>query len=72
MVLSESARNGGGGRTPWNSWISCEEKFGNGTGIGNIYQVDKRAVATIRFGNLSKTLQIFKSPIRIYFTSPIL
>ena len=40
MVLSGSTRNSGGGRTPWNSWISCEEKFGNGTGIGDIYQVD--------------------------------
>ena len=56
MVLSGSSRNSGGGRTPWNSWISCEEKFGNGTGIGNIYQVDpfgqkEAEVATIGRGD---------------------
>ena len=40
MVLTGSTRNNGGGRTPWNSWISCEDTFGNGTGSGEIYQVD--------------------------------
>jgi hypothetical protein len=36
MVLQGSTMNCGGGRTPWNTWVSCEEN-----GIhGRIFQVD--------------------------------
>lgn len=36
MVLENTTRNCGGGRTPWNTWVSCEEiEF-----HGKIYQVD--------------------------------
>jgi hypothetical protein len=42
MVLTGTSLNCGGGRTPWNTWISCEE---NGS-KGQIYEVDP-------FGNSS-------------------
>jgi len=36
MVLKNTQMNCGGGRTPWNTWVSCEEvEF-----TGQIYQVD--------------------------------
>ena len=34
-ILANTTWNCGGGRTPWGSWVSCEEQPG-----GNIYQVD--------------------------------
>lgn len=36
MVLTKTNRNCGGGRTPWNTWISCEEDGGR----GQCYEVD--------------------------------
>jgi hypothetical protein len=36
MVLEQSTNNCGGGPTPWNTWISCEEA----EGVGRIFQVD--------------------------------
>jgi hypothetical protein len=36
MVLEQSTNNCGGGPTPWNTWISCEEV----EGVGRIFQVD--------------------------------
>ena len=38
MLLRGTSMNCGGGRTFWNTWISCEEKTGDGS--GQIYQVD--------------------------------
>ncbi|GKZ00418.1 hypothetical protein MPSEU_000994700 [Mayamaea pseudoterrestris] len=35
MLLTESTQNCGGGKTPWNAWITCEEKKN-----GRCYQVD--------------------------------
>jgi len=36
MVLENTYMNCGGGRTPWNTWVSCEEiEF-----VGQLYQVD--------------------------------
>ncbi|CAB9529152.1 osmC-like protein [Seminavis robusta] len=40
-VLEGTTMNCGGGRTPWHSWISCEEY---GDGDGNIYQVDPAGI----------------------------
>ena len=36
MVLKSTTMNCGGGRTPWNTWVSCEEV----ERTGQIYQVD--------------------------------
>jgi hypothetical protein len=36
MILTDTTMNCGGGRTPWGSWVSCEEI----AGIGQAYQVD--------------------------------
>jgi hypothetical protein len=38
MLLTGTSMNCGGGRTFWNTWISCEEKTGDRS--GQIYQVD--------------------------------
>ena len=38
MLLRGTSMNCGGGRTFWNTWISCEEKTGDRS--GQIYQVD--------------------------------
>jgi len=38
MLLRGTSMNCGGGRTFWNTWISCEEKRGDRS--GQIYQVD--------------------------------
>lgn len=42
MVLTGTTMNCGGGRTPWDTWVSCEEVMATGApqGSGQIYQVD--------------------------------
>jgi hypothetical protein len=37
MILEGTTKNCGGGRTSWETWVSCEEKNGRS---GHIYQVD--------------------------------
>lgn len=49
MILTGTTMNCGGGRTPWDSWISCEEIGGS----GQAYQVDvqgRRPSAPISMG----------------------
>jgi secreted PhoX family phosphatase len=36
MIVTETKRNCGGGKTPWNTWVTCEENKSN----GQIYEVD--------------------------------
>jgi hypothetical protein len=49
MILTDTSMNCGGGRTPWGSWVSCEEI----AGTGQAYQVDPeglRSPAPITMG----------------------
>lgn len=49
MILNGTTSNCGGGKTPWNTWISCEEKT-----AGRVIQVDplgQREPAVITIGN---------------------
>ncbi|UTW60252.1 DUF839 domain-containing protein [Kordiimonas sp. SCSIO 12603] len=39
LSLTGTIRNCSGGKTPWNSWISCEEP---GTGLGSAWEMGKR------------------------------
>lgn len=42
MILTGTTMNCGGGRTPWNTWISCEED----ADIGQAWQVDPMGIRT--------------------------
>mmetsp|Transcript_20370 Transcript_20370/g.29460 ORF Transcript_20370/g.29460 Transcript_20370/m.29460 type:complete len:605 (+) Transcript_20370:292-2106(+) len=48
MVLEGTTMNCGGGKTPWDTWISCEEVMSAGSegGGGQIYEVDPLGVRT--------------------------
>jgi uncharacterized protein len=50
-VLSGTARNCGGGSTPWGSWLSCEESnvvSANGTQHGYVFEVPASATSPIK------------------------
>ena len=70
-LLSGSTRNCGGGRTPWNTWISCEE-YGNGQcwQIGTctrpnddlfVARILRQVVLCLRFVSLIVVCQIIRS-----------
>jgi hypothetical protein len=63
MVLKNTTMNCGGGRTPWNTWISCEEvEF-----TGLIYQVDPlgfREAQVTTLGNNGGRWESFSYDIR--------
>jgi len=63
MVLENTHMNCGGGRTPWNTWVSCEEvEF-----YGQIYQVDptgNRPSEVVTLGNEGGRWESFAYDIR--------
>jgi hypothetical protein len=63
MVLSGTNMNCGGGRTPWNTWVSCEEvEF-----TGLIYQVDptgQRDAELMTLGNAGGRWESFSYDVR--------
>ena len=70
MVLTDTNMNCGGGRTPWNTWISCEEVIDTGL----IYQVDPTgatAPQVTTLGNAGGRWESFsydiRNPQRPYF-----
>ena len=63
MVLENTYLNCGGGRTPWNTWVSCEEiEF-----TGQMYQVDptgQRAPELMTLGSAGGRWESFSYDIR--------
>ena len=63
MVLENTYMNCGGGRTPWNTWVSCEEiEF-----TGQIYQVDptgQRPAQQMTIGSAGGRWESFAYDIR--------
>jgi hypothetical protein len=63
MVLENTYLNCGGGRTPWNTWVSCEEiEF-----TGQIYQVDptgQRAPELMTLGSAGGRWESFSYDVR--------
>lgn len=63
MVLQGTTMNCGGGRTPWNTWISCEE-WGS---RGQVYQVDptgRRSAAKTILGGSGGRFESFAYDVR--------
>ena len=57
MVLTNTTMNCGGGRTPWHTWVSCEEL----DAMGNIYQVDPFGTRIAQVSTLGKGYGNFES-----------
>lgn len=57
MVLTNTTMNCGGGRTPWHTWVSCEEL----DTMGNIYQVDPFGSRVAQVSTLGKGYGNFES-----------
>lgn len=63
VLLKSTSMNCGGGRTPWDTWVSCEE-MGN---TGQIYQVDptgRRAPQVLTLGSEGGRWESFAYDIR--------
>jgi hypothetical protein len=60
-ILMNTTSNSGGGKTPWNSFVTCEERFQNGTGAGRIYQVDPLDLRQAEVTSLGEGLGVFAS-----------
>jgi hypothetical protein len=57
MVLTGTTMNCGGGRTPWGSWVSCEELDNE----GEIYQVDPFGLRKARITSVGRGKGRFES-----------
>jgi hypothetical protein len=63
MVLTNTTMNCGGGRTPWHTWVSCEEV----DSMGSIYQVDPsgaRQAQTMTLGRGHGRFESFTFDVR--------